>query len=145
MALQALSYYGIPRVLDACRDAATDGKGNYRYLGIAASSDWIELGAGEGGYDLRGQLAGYAAVEKTGGGRYYCGPARSDPIAKAAEARGVHTLRLAPVNADGFYVPEDSDPEEFMTACQALEAWEKTKVVPLCQWQVHLFIWECDE
>ena len=134
--------------------------GRYRYLGIGASSEWMELGAGDGGYDLRGQLTAYANVEAAGGGRYYCGPDRrvnnnnnnnAAAAAAAADASSVlanfsNTLTMAPLNEEGFWVPPDEERggnlETQLTARQALDAWEATQLPPLCRWQVHLFAWE---
>ena len=142
--LQALSYYGRGRV-QAAADAASaaytaDATGGpamaYRYLGVAASSTWVPLGSGAGGYDQRPFLAGYVAEEARGGdgtGRYYCGP-RADAGVAAGDGGE------EPLGRDGFF-HEPLDPASFLTATEALAAWEATGAVPLCRWQTHLLEW----
>ena len=146
--LQALSYYGPGRVVDAAAAATAAWRAEhqqqqqqpgtpamaYRYLGVAASSTWIPLGSGTGGYDQRPYLAGYVAEEaRAGGRRYYCGP-RADAGVAAGDGS------VEPPGADGFFV-ESLDPETFLTATEALAAWEATGAVPLCRWQTHLLEW----
>ena len=49
---------------------------------------------------------------------------------------------MAPLNEEGLFMPDIEDSKSLLTAQQALEAWEATKLPPLCQWQVHMFVWE---
>ncbi len=144
VAVQAPSYYGIARVLQAASACRAGGSGgHYRYLGIGASSEWMELDAGDGDSDLRGQLQTYANVEAVGGGRYYCGPDRgATTAASSVPAQISNTLKMAPLNEEGLFMPDIEDSKSLLTAQQALEAWEATKLPPLCQWQVHMFVWE---
>jgi SAM-dependent methyltransferase len=93
--LQALSYYGSHRFIQAAQqateeynyrttnpskvvpshksnqDVAVDNpptphhKMEYQYLGVIQSSEWMELGSGPGGYVLKSQLMQYCKVEES--------------------------------------------------------------------------------
>jgi len=68
--IQALSYYGIHRIEEMCRELPA-----LCHEGIAATSEWVPLWTSEESKKLlRNQLKGYANEEARGGSRYFCHP-----------------------------------------------------------------------
>lgn len=150
--VQALSHYGLPRVKAAAEVAskrwaelqagstspAPTAGCRYRFLGVAASTPWMELGMGAGSYDMREQIEMYAREEERGGAavRYFCGPDR-----RVRDVRIALEVELDEADAAGFFDAEAADDQEsLLTAKQVLEMWDSGHR-PLGRWQMYMFEW----
>lgn len=148
---QALSFYGLPRVRAAADEAnrhwadsqehssspAPTARCRYRFLGVAGSSRWMELGVGLGTYSMKAQVEMYGRHEAGGGARYYCGPDR-----RTGEHSIAKKVELDACDEAGFFDAEAADEQEsLLTATQVLDMWESTGLPPLGRWQVYMFEW----